>query len=296
MQLEAQVERQREMAGIVTSIEAFCQRVGAGLAETTFEQKRTLVELLIDRVLIANGDVEIRYAIPTALHGETTCFCQLRKDYFDDVIQIFNLADCNRGAVLLIVALDRRFVGRAAINNNLLGHATMTANRLDQKLLGGWFVTLLGEQKVNGFTVLVNGTIEICPLALHFNIRLIHASTGPHRALAAVKCLLELWTVFHHPTIDRGMIDVNPTLLHEFLDMTRAERVGQIPPAPQENDLWGEMRTFETDRHCLAPSCITVAHGEELIPQMASHANLRRNRLLSAYLADIHQPPVTSEY
>jgi len=152
MQLEAQVERQREMAGIVTSIEAFCQRVGAGLAETTFEQKRTLVELLIDRVLIANGDVEIRYAIPTALHGETTCFCQLRKDYFDDVIQIFNLADCNRGAVLLIVALDRRFVGRAAINNNLLGHATMTANRLDQKLLGGWFVTLLGEQKVNGFT------------------------------------------------------------------------------------------------------------------------------------------------
>ena len=67
---------------MVTSIEAFCQRVRMGLAEATFEQKRTLVELLIDRVLVANGDVEIRYAIPTAPRGATSRFCQLRKDYF----------------------------------------------------------------------------------------------------------------------------------------------------------------------------------------------------------------------
>ena len=81
-QLEAQVDRQGEIAGMVTSIAAFCQRVRMGLAEATFEQKRTLVELLIDRVLVANGDVEIRYAIPTAPRGETSRFCQLRIDYF----------------------------------------------------------------------------------------------------------------------------------------------------------------------------------------------------------------------
>jgi len=40
------------------------------------------VELLIDRVLVDNGEVEIRYVIPTAPHGETTHFYQLRKDYF----------------------------------------------------------------------------------------------------------------------------------------------------------------------------------------------------------------------
>jgi site-specific DNA recombinase len=39
------------------------------------------VEFLIDRVLVANGDVEIRYPIPTHPRGETTRFCQLRKDY-----------------------------------------------------------------------------------------------------------------------------------------------------------------------------------------------------------------------
>ena len=80
-QLEAQVDRQGKLAGMVTSIEAFCQRVQSGLAEATFAQKRTLVELLIDRVLVDNGDVEIRYVIPTTPRGETTRFYQLRKDY-----------------------------------------------------------------------------------------------------------------------------------------------------------------------------------------------------------------------
>ena len=82
-QLEAQVDRQGKLAGMVTSIEAFCQRVRSGLAEATFAQKRALVELLIDRVLVDNGDVEIRYVIPTTPRGETTRFYQLRKDYFE---------------------------------------------------------------------------------------------------------------------------------------------------------------------------------------------------------------------
>jgi hypothetical protein len=36
------------------------------LAEATFEQKRQLVELLIDRVIVTMDEVEIRYVIPTS--------------------------------------------------------------------------------------------------------------------------------------------------------------------------------------------------------------------------------------
>ena len=39
-QHEANVERHEELAGMVKSIEALCQRVKQGLAEATFEQKR----------------------------------------------------------------------------------------------------------------------------------------------------------------------------------------------------------------------------------------------------------------
>ena len=82
-QLDSQVDRQAELAGLATSMESFCQRVAAGLANATFEQKRQLVELLIDRVIVTDDQVEICYVIPTAPSGELTRFCHLRKDYFD---------------------------------------------------------------------------------------------------------------------------------------------------------------------------------------------------------------------
>jgi hypothetical protein len=112
-QLEAQGDRDGELARMVTSIDAFCQRVQAGLANATFEQQRTLVELLIDRVLVANGDVEIRYAIPTHPRSETTRFCHLRKDYFHHIIQMFHLADDDRGAVCRVILLDGGGIGLA---------------------------------------------------------------------------------------------------------------------------------------------------------------------------------------
>jgi site-specific DNA recombinase len=81
-QLEASVDRHVEMAALVTAIEDFCQRVRQGLAHATFSQKRHLVELLIDRVVVTNEEVEIRYVIPTTPHSEHVRFCHLRKDYF----------------------------------------------------------------------------------------------------------------------------------------------------------------------------------------------------------------------
>jgi site-specific DNA recombinase len=85
-ELEAQVDRQVELAQLGASIEEFCNRIHAGLANATFEQKRALVELLIDRVLVADGEVEIRYVVPTHPSSEKVRFCHLRKDYFDDIV------------------------------------------------------------------------------------------------------------------------------------------------------------------------------------------------------------------
>ena len=82
-QLEVSVVRHEELAGMVQSIEAFCQRVQVGLAQATFEQKRQLIELLIDRVIVTNEEVEIRYVIPTSASSPQIRFCHLRLDYFD---------------------------------------------------------------------------------------------------------------------------------------------------------------------------------------------------------------------
>ena len=92
-QLSVQVDRQKELSHLTTAITDFCQRVQAGLDNATFEQKRQLVELLIDRVIVANGDVELRYVIPTSPSSEHVRFCHLRSDYFShpDLIWPFDI-------------------------------------------------------------------------------------------------------------------------------------------------------------------------------------------------------------
>ena len=80
-QLELSIDRQLEVSTLVSTIEAFCARIQAGLDTATFEQQRQLIELLIDRVVVTNDDVEIRYVIPTTAASEHVRFCHLRADY-----------------------------------------------------------------------------------------------------------------------------------------------------------------------------------------------------------------------
>jgi len=81
-QLTHQVDRQKALTGLSDSIIPFCQRIQTGLENANFDQRRKLVELLIDRVVVKDGDVEIRYVIPTTPASEYVRFCHLRKDYF----------------------------------------------------------------------------------------------------------------------------------------------------------------------------------------------------------------------
>ena len=82
-ELEAQAQKQFDVAELACGIEAFCQRVGPTLDTLSFAQRRQLVELLIDRVVLDDEKVEIRYVIPTSPKGEKVIFCHLRLDYFD---------------------------------------------------------------------------------------------------------------------------------------------------------------------------------------------------------------------
>ncbi|MBA2712994.1 MAG: recombinase family protein [Rubrobacteraceae bacterium] len=80
-QLQTQADQRMELAGVASSVEDFCARVRGSLENATFEQKRQLVELLIDRVIVTDEEVEIRYVIPTSPSSEKVRFCHLRSDY-----------------------------------------------------------------------------------------------------------------------------------------------------------------------------------------------------------------------
>ena len=80
-QLGAAAEQRLELQAVTDGIEAFCQTIRAGLATATFPQRRQLAELLIDRVVVTDDQVEIRYVLPTSPKGPHRPFCQLRKDH-----------------------------------------------------------------------------------------------------------------------------------------------------------------------------------------------------------------------
>lgn len=80
-QLEATITQRIELSNVAASIEAFCMQVHPILDGATFAQRRQLVELLVDRVIVTEDEVEIRYVLPTQPQGPHTPFSHLRLDY-----------------------------------------------------------------------------------------------------------------------------------------------------------------------------------------------------------------------
>ncbi|MCZ7568805.1 MAG: recombinase family protein [Ardenticatenaceae bacterium] len=82
-QLDAQAQKQIDLAALTVNVQDFCQRLQPTLDQLDFAQRRQLVELLIDRVIVDDEQIEIRYVIPVSPAGAISRFCHLRTDYFD---------------------------------------------------------------------------------------------------------------------------------------------------------------------------------------------------------------------
>jgi hypothetical protein len=80
---------------------------------------------------------------------------------------------------------------------------------------------------------------------------------------------LQLGAVFDDPPVDRGVIDVHPMFQYQFFDMARAQRIGHVPADAHENDVLGEMGSFEADRHRRSPSLWYPCHSRRAYPKAA---------------------------
>ena len=81
-EVAAQGERLVEVRATTRSMTRVLEGLRVGLGQASFEQRRQLVELLVDRVVVTDGQVEIRYVVPTTPTSTKTQFCHLRTDYF----------------------------------------------------------------------------------------------------------------------------------------------------------------------------------------------------------------------
>jgi site-specific DNA recombinase len=124
-QLDMIAQQRLELGAVADGIQAFCQTVRAGLATATFAQRRLLVELLIDRVVVTDDKVEIRYVLPTSPDGPHPPFCQLRKDHL------------HAPAAVLALHHAVQVSGKVAGDHRLQVAVTVSGHDQPQRAVGG---------------------------------------------------------------------------------------------------------------------------------------------------------------
>lgn len=167
-QLEAQLQQQIDIAALAVGIEEFCQRVQPTLGILSFQQRRQLVELLIDRVIVDDEHVEIRYVIPTSPKGELSRFCHLRKDYFDLETQGIVVNDLLIG--LVEITAEKNGMGASARFKVGLDDDD-DSQRLGKELVQGTELVDFGAKAVFGAALLAIlrwqfGIIDLCAIFL----------------------------------------------------------------------------------------------------------------------------------
>src|SRR5690349_509555 len=231
--LEAQADRQAELAGWATSAADFCRRVQAGLTAADFARKRQLVELLIDRVLVSDGEVEIRYVVPLSPGSEKVRFCHLRKDYFDDPHALVAERDVGDRERVVVGGQDElavQLLGSADLGLIQVGPAVVILAQVGAEALGG-------EQPAGGLGVVrlqarqlgLEDLEDFGPVpALLVGLLLAQAQDVAPTALA----LAEHHLLGPQPGVDLGVAarmreDLVPALLHP------PDRRGQdVAPGP----------------------------------------------------------------
>src|SRR5262249_61354744 len=101
-------------------------------------------------------------------------------------LEILHLADRDRGAVLLMVALDRGCMGVAAVTGDGL-RQPITADGFLQGPGRRLFVPALRQENVHGLAVFLPGPRAIEPLTLPRDASLLHDPAHPHPPPAPIE-------------------------------------------------------------------------------------------------------------
>lgn len=79
-EVEAQGQRRIETAALAQALADILTQLRVGSEQATFERRRQLLKLLLDRGVVTDEELKMRHAIPTTDARTHSRFCQLRTD------------------------------------------------------------------------------------------------------------------------------------------------------------------------------------------------------------------------
>ena len=109
--------------------------------------------------------------------------------------------------------------------------------RFDEEAFGGLGIACRAQEKLKRVAFRVDGSVEGCPPSFDLDGGFIDAPGVIGGFEVRPAALLQFGGRALHPAVDRRVIDLQFTFPHHFLQITVAERVAQVPPDTQENDL-----------------------------------------------------------
>jgi hypothetical protein len=119
------------------------------------------------------------------------------------------------------------------------------AERLAKQALGSIGVAKRRQQEVDGGSPGIDGPVQVAPATLHADVGFAHSPRLVCRLEMPSQSLLKLGAVILHPAPDRYVVDVEATLLQQFLNIAQRKRVAKIPPDRTEYEAGFGLPPFE---------------------------------------------------
>ena len=109
-------------------------------------------------------------------------------------------------------------VTAAFINGYAMG-TFMGLKGFPEKRLGSYGIAFRPKKKVNGIDFFINGSVEINPFSVQFDIRLIHPPTAIHRLLPCANFIAYQASKASHLNFGSKSCDIFRTISFYLLDL-----------------------------------------------------------------------------
>jgi len=121
----------------------------------------------------------------------------------------------------------------------------MLFSRPGKEPLGGCNVTPFAQEKVDGSTLLIDGAIEVDPLAFDFDVGFIHTPGVADWPCVMIPALFKLRDILLHPPKNSRMGQSDATFRHHLDEVTEAQFKCDVPSHTQNDDLLVKVPTLE---------------------------------------------------
>src|SRR5205085_11174019 len=105
--------------------------------------------------------------------------------------------------------------------------------------------SLVGLRKNSSVFLRINRTREVDPLFFDFDRRLVNAPGVRRSFYMRATTPVEFRSIVLNPAVNGTMIDMQTPLQHDLFEVPITQRIPQIPPHAQQNDVGLEVTPFE---------------------------------------------------